>query len=153
MRGTSWTSQPLNSAWDATNWDDLCGTPWQMVALELKWTKQVTSDIEGAGPPLPRIVVERIPEVAPRRFEVLSADIEAHGQTGSRPGCAALASHGRATKPRNNECRERIRTIIDRTLTCKAMNAYKDRVAETASERKKMSSRRKEVQEMCLWSP
>ena len=45
---------------------------------------------------------------------------------------AALASHGRATKPHNDECRERIRTIIERTLTGKArMNAYKDRIAET----------------------
>ena len=61
-----------------------------------------------------------------------SADIEAHGHTGGCPGCAALASHGRATKPHNDECRERIRTIIERTLTGKArMNAYKDRIAET----------------------
>ena len=47
-------------------------------------------------------------------------------------GCAALASHGKATKRHNDECRERIRTIIERTLTGKArMNAYKDRIAET----------------------
>ena len=68
----------------------------------------------------------------PRRSHVLSADIEAHGHTGGCPGCAALASHGKATKPHNDECRERIRTIIERTLTGKArMNAYKDRIAET----------------------
>ena len=48
-----------------------------------------------------------------------SADIEAHGHTGGCPGCAALASHGRATKPHNDECRERIRTTIERTLTGK----------------------------------
>ena len=41
----------------ATNWEGLCGTPWQMVAPELKLTKKVTADKEGAGPPLPRIVV------------------------------------------------------------------------------------------------
>ena len=62
-------------------------------------------------------MVERAPEVEPRRFCVLSADIEAHGHTGGCPGCAALASHGRAAKPHNDECRERIRTIIERTLT------------------------------------
>ena len=46
--------------------------------------------------------------------------------------CAALASHGRATKSHNDECRERIRTIIERTLTGKArMDAYKDIIAET----------------------
>ena len=62
----------------------------------------------------------------------LSADIEAHGHTGGCPGCAALASHGTATKPHTDECRERIRTIIERTLTGKArMNACKDRIAET----------------------
>ena len=97
----------------------------------MKLTKKVTADKEGAGPPLPRIVVERAPEVEPRRFYVLFADIEAHGHTGGCPGFAALASHGRATKP-HDECRERIRTIIERTLTRKArMNAYKDRIAET----------------------
>ena len=90
--------------------------------------KKVTADKEGAGPPLPRIIVERALEVEPRIFYDLSADIEAHGHT----GCAALASHGRATKTHNDESRERIRTIIERTLTGKArMNAYKDRIAET----------------------
>ena len=95
-----------------------------MVSPELKLTEKVTSDKEGAGPSLPRIAVERLPEVEPRRFYVLSADIEAHGHTGGCPGCAALASHGRAIKPHNNECRERIRTMAERTLTGKArMNA------------------------------
>ena len=84
-----------------------------MVAPELKLTKKVTADKEGAGSPLPRIVVERAPEVEPGRFYVLSTDIEAHGHTGGCPGCAALASHGKATKPHNDECRERIRTIIE----------------------------------------
>ena len=103
-----------------------------MVASELKLTKKVTADKEGEGPPLPSIVVERAPEVEPRRFYVLSADIEAHEHTGGCPGCAALASHGKATKPHNDKCRERIRTIIERPLTGKArMNAYKDRIAET----------------------
>ena len=38
----------------------------------------------------------------------------------------------KATKPQNDECRERIRTIIERTLTGKArMNAHKDRIVET----------------------
>ena len=111
---------------------DEMGRLVQMVAFELKLTKKDTADRDGAGPSLPRIVVERIPEVGPRRFYVLSADIEAHGRTGGSPGCAPLASHGRAIKPHNNECRERIRTRIERTLTGKArMSAYKDRIAET----------------------
>ena len=77
-------------------------------------------------------MVERAPEVEPRRFYVLSADTEAHGHTGGFPGCAALASQRKATEPHNDECRERIITIIERTLTRKArMNVYKDSVAET----------------------
>ena len=111
---------------------DELGRLVQMVALELKLTKKDTADRDGAGPSLPRIVVERIPEVGPRRFYVLSADIEAHGRTGGSPGCAPLASHGRAIEPHHNECRERIRTRIERTLTGKARtSAYKDRIAET----------------------
>ena len=111
-----------------------------MVAPELKLTKKVSSNKEAAGPPLPRIAVDRIPEVEPRRFYVLSADIKAHGHTEGCPGCAALASYGRATKPHSNECRERIRTIIERTLKGKArMNSYKDRIAgtERVKERKR----------------
>ena len=93
-----YTRQTLSDAWESTNWDGLCGTPWQMMASELRLTKNVNADKEGAGPPLPRIVVERAPEADPRRFYVLSADIEAHEHTGVCPGCAALASHGRGTQ-------------------------------------------------------
>ena len=86
--------------------------------------------------------MERISETEPRRFYVLSADIEAHGQTGGCPGCAALASHGRAIKLHNDECRERVRTIIERTLTGRArMNAYKDRIAETERLKEKKKAR------------
>ena len=113
------------------------GTPWQVVAPELKLAKKVTADKGGAGPSLPRIVVERAPEVEPKRFYVLSADIEAHGHTGGCPGCAALASHGKATKPHNDECRERIRTIIERTLTGKS----KDERAQGQNRRDRASQR------------
>ena len=40
----SWTRQTLSDAWESTNWEGLCGTPWQMVAPELKLTKKVTAD-------------------------------------------------------------------------------------------------------------
>ena len=46
-RGKSWTRQTLSGAWEST-----CGTPWQMVAPELKLTKRVTADKEGAGTPI-----------------------------------------------------------------------------------------------------
>ena len=95
-------------------------------------------------PPLPRIVIERAPEVEPRCFYALSADI----------GGAALASHGKATKPHNDECRERIRTIIERTLTGKArVNAYKDRIAETERVRERTRARIEEGAEDVLMEP
>ena len=90
VRGISWTRQTLSDAWQSTKWEGLCGIPWQMGSPELKLTKKVTVDKEGSGPPLPRIVVERAPEVEPRRFHVLSADIAAHGHTRGCPGlCSA----------------------------------------------------------------
>ena len=113
-RDKSWTRQTLSDAWESRNWEGLCGTPRQMVTRELRLTQKVTADKEGAGAKLPRIV-ERAPEAEPRRFYVLSADIEAHGHTGGCPGCAALTSHGKATKPHNDECRERIRTIFGKS--------------------------------------
>ena len=35
VRDKSWTRQTLSDAWDATNWDGLCGTKWQMVAVDV----------------------------------------------------------------------------------------------------------------------
>ena len=77
VRGKSWTRQTLSDVWESTNWEGLCGTPRQI----------------GTGSPLPRIVVERMPEVEPRRFYVLSADIEAHGHTEGCPGCDTWGRH------------------------------------------------------------
>ena len=62
VRGKSWTRRTLSDAWESTNQEGLCGTPWQMVAPELRLTKKVTADKQGAGPPLPRIGVERNPD-------------------------------------------------------------------------------------------
>ena len=91
---------------------------WQSVAdggSRIEVDEESYSRQRRSWTPLPRIVVERAPEVEPRRFYVLSAE-----------------SYGRATKPHNDECRERIRTIIESTLMGKArMNAYRDRIVET----------------------
>ena len=74
VRGKSWTRQTVSDGLGISELGrPMCDTPWQMVAPELKLTKEVAADKEGAGPPLPRIVVERAPEVEPRRFYVLSA--------------------------------------------------------------------------------
>ena len=67
-----------------------CLALWQMVALELKLVKNVTSDKEGPGHPLLKIGVETIPEVVPRKFYVLSADIKAHANTGGCLGWQAF---------------------------------------------------------------
>ena len=40
VRGKSWTRQTLSDAGESTNWEGSCGTPWQMVAPELKLTKK-----------------------------------------------------------------------------------------------------------------
>ena len=62
----------------------------------------------------------------------MSADIEAHGHIGSCPRYALFASHGKATKPRKDEFRKGVGTIIERTLTGGArMDTYKDRIDET----------------------
>ena len=52
VRGKSWTRQTLSDAWESTNWDGLCGTPWQMVAPELKWTKEGHSWQRRSGTPI-----------------------------------------------------------------------------------------------------
>ena len=85
---------------------------------------------------------ENSPEVERRRPYVLSADVEAHGHIGSCPGYALLASHGKATKLRKDEFRERVGTIIDRTLTREArMDTCKDRIAETERVKEKKRAR------------
>ena len=130
VRGKSWTRQPLNDAWNATNLDGLYGIPWQTVAPELRLTKKVTADRR-----------RRTPEVEPRRFYVLSADIEARGQEVVRVVQRWHRMEERH-KPHSNECRERIRTIIERTLTGKARkSACKDRVAETERLKERMTAR------------
>ena len=40
VRCNRWTRQPLSDAWDATNWERLCGIPWQMVAVKSRQTKK-----------------------------------------------------------------------------------------------------------------
>ena len=92
----------------------LRGSWW---APELKLTKKVTADQEGTGPPLPRIVVERAPEVEPRRFYVLvCGTLKLTDTLEAAQDAQRLHRLEKATKPHNDECRERIRTIIERTL-------------------------------------
>ena len=110
-------------AWESTNWEGLCDTPWQMVAPELKLTKKVTADRE-RDPQCQGLWLKERQRLNPEdstswlRTLKLTDTLEAAQDV-------QLASHGKATKP-HDECRERIRTIIERTLTGKArMNATK----------------------------
>ena len=73
VRGKSWTRQTLSDAWDSTNWEGLCGTPWQMVAPELKLTKKVTADKEGAG------WLKERQKSNPEDSTFCLQDVEAHG--------------------------------------------------------------------------
>ena len=65
VRGKSWTRQTLSDAWESTNWEGLCGTPWQMVAPELKLTKKVTADKEGEGPHCQGLWLKERPKLNP----------------------------------------------------------------------------------------
>ena len=89
----------------------------------------------------PKIVAEKPLEVERRRVYVLSADVEAHGHMGSCRGYALLTSQGKATKPRKDEFRERVGTIIERTLTAEArIDTCDDRIAETERVEEKSSN-------------
>ena len=123
----------LSDAWVSTNWEGLCGTPWQIVAPEKKLTKKVATDKEGAGPNCQGLWLKERQRLTQKILRLVCGhrSSRTHWRL-PRTGCAALASHGKATKPHDDECRGRIRTIIEGTLTGKArMNAYKDRIAET----------------------
>ena len=49
----NWIRQTMRDVWESKNWEGLCCIPWQMLGPELKLTKKVTVDKEGAAPPLP----------------------------------------------------------------------------------------------------
>ena len=101
-------------------------------------TKKFIKDEEGTDLLLPRMLVKKLLEIERGRFYVLSVDIEAHGNIRSCPGCALLTLHGKATKPRKDEFRERVGMIIERTLAGEArMETYKDRTAETEGVRER----------------
>ena len=80
LRGTSWTRQILNDAWESTDWENLFDNPLHTVIAE---TKLVIED-------QPRMSVKEPLEVECRKFYVLYANIEAHGHMGSCPGYALL---------------------------------------------------------------
>ena len=112
------------------------------MVTETRLAKKFITDEEGAGLPMSRMLVEKPPEVERRRLNVLSADIEAHGHIGCCPEYAFLVSRGEATEPREDDFRERVGTIIERTSTGEGrMETCKDRIAETERAREKKRAR------------
>ena len=131
MRSKSRTRQTSSDAWESTIREDLFRNPWQRqlhaAIVETKLTKKFSIDVEGTDLLLPRMLVKNPLEVERGRFYVLFADLEAHRHIGSGAGCA----FGEEAKPRKDEFRERVRTVIERTLAGDArMETYKDRFDE-----------------------
>ena len=54
----------------------------------MKLVKAVTVSKGGGGSLLPKAFIERVPEVASRRFYCLPADLEASGRTKGCSGCS-----------------------------------------------------------------
>ena len=142
VRGQNRTRQTLSDAWESTIMDDLFGNPGHLrlhtAIVETKLTKKLITDEEGTDRLLPRMLVKEPLEVKRGRCYVLSADIEAHGHMRSCPGYALLTSQGKVTKPRRDEFRERVGTIVERILAGEARReTHEDRIAETARVREK----------------
>ena len=124
-----------------------------MVALELKLTKKVASDKEGARPPLPRIAVGRIPAVEPRRFHAMSVEIGLM----TTLEVVRVVLRWRRTEDRQNhttnKCRGRIRARNARNLTGKSrMSAYKERVAETERVKERTRAGEGSVENVREWN-
>ena len=80
---------------------------------------------------LPRMLVKKPLEVQHRKLYIVYEGTEARGLIGSYPGYALLTLHGKETKPRKDEFRERVGMIIERALAGEARReSCKDRVVE-----------------------
>ena len=115
-----------------------------LTTLCILWSRNLTEKFieheEGTDLLLPRILVKKPLEVEHRKLYIVYAGTETHGHIGSCLGYALLTFHGRATKRRKDEFRERVGTIIARTLAGEArMETCKDRLAE----RKRVLERRR----------
>ena len=145
-KGKSRTRQTLSDAWESTIREDLFGNllhrRLHTAIAETKLTEKFITDEEGTDLLLSRMLGEKSPEVEHGGFYVLFVDIEAHGHIGSGPGCPLLTSHGEETKPREDEFRKRVGTVIERILAGEArMEAYEDRIAETERVRERKRAR------------
>ena len=115
-----WTRQTLSDAWESANWDGLCGTPWQMVAPELKLTKKVAADKEGAVPHCQGLWLKERRRLSREDSTFCQQILKLTDTLEVVRVALRLHRMEERQKPHNDECGERIRTIIERTLTGKA---------------------------------
>ena len=117
-----------------TNWDGLCGTPWPMVVSEMNlFDKESRTWQRKSGTPNADYCSWKNSRGwAEKILRVVCGHRGSWPRWRLSPCVQRWHRNGRATKPHNNVCRERIRAIIERTLTGKArMNAFTERVPET----------------------
>ena len=120
VQGKSWTRQILSDDWESTNWEDLFDNPLHTVIAETRLTEKFVEDEKGTDLFLPGNLVKKPLEVKHRKLYIVYEGTEADGHIGSCPGYALLTLLGKATKPRKDEFRERVGTIIERTLAGEA---------------------------------
>ena len=104
VRVKSWTRQTLSDAWESTNWEGLCGTPWQMVAPELKLTKKVTADKEGAGPPCQGLWLKERQKLNPEDSTSCLRTLKLTDTLEAAQDAQRLHRMEKATKPHHDEC-------------------------------------------------
>ena len=136
----------MSDAWESTIREDLFGNPWHRrlhaAIVGTKLTKKFCTDEEGTDLLLPRMLFKKPLEVERGRFYVLFADVAAHGHIGGCPGYALLTLQGKAAKPRKDEFRKRVGTVIERTLAREArIETYEGRIAETGRVRERRRAR------------
>ena len=103
---------------------------------ETQLTEKFIEDEKGTDLLLPRMWVEGPLGDEHRKLCILYAGTEAHGHIGSCPGYALLTVYGKATQPREDEFRERVGTIIERTLAGEArMGTRTESLRESGSEK------------------
>ena len=123
-------------------------------------TESTSKSIFPSAPParttrLPRNAVERNPLIEPRRFCVLTADIEAHSYTLKISGWCSNGIACKSDKTTQQRMSRTNQKNCERTLTGKArMNAYKDKSRpHIASVREEKSWSGKRCMGMNLWNP
>ena len=86
-------------------------------------------------------MIGRAPEVEPRRFYVLSADIEAHGHEAAQDAQHLHRMEKRQSHTTMNAEKKSERSLTEPLTGNARMNAYKERIAETERVKEKKRAR------------